>query len=241
LGRVSLVEMKGVTYCGKSDASNLNMSNTPFHHEVVALARDLKVELDKLREEQERMAREHLRVGSKAEQREMMPIPRYDLACEHQHSCSVLLARVDQFAVDDPASGKRKWRTWIDYEKFYELAVKNAADPSFSFDVQDYTADTPDWALFGANEAGFDPTEIRHRKESKQPKYTRFDNRGVPTHDHNDDELIAVERNRLNRLMDERLLRLGGSGASVITQSRDGGKEIADASLMFRGLVVSKG
>jgi tRNA wybutosine-synthesizing protein 1 len=29
LGHVSLVEVKGATFCGKSDLSNLNMSNTP--------------------------------------------------------------------------------------------------------------------------------------------------------------------------------------------------------------------
>jgi tRNA wybutosine-synthesizing protein 1 len=241
LGRVSLVEMKGVTYCGKSDASSLNMTNTPFHHEVVALARDLKAELGKFRAEQQRYLQEQSRLGAATMQQAMELIPEYDFACEHQHSCSVLVARVDQFAVDDVATGRRRWRTWIDYDKFHELAMRNAADPTFSFGVQDYTADTPDWALFGADEAGFDPTEMRHRKDNKQPKYTRFDDRGVPTHDHKDEELARDERDRLNTLMDERLRFLGGSGASIVTQSRDGGKEIADASLMFRGLVVSKG
>ena len=111
------------------------MSNTPWHHEVVQLTQNLQKELAKLR----------------AKGGENAP-PEYGLACEHKHSCSVLLARVDQFAVDDPTSGKRKWRTWIDYEKFQELAARNKADPSFTFGVSDYIADTPSWAVFGAEE-----------------------------------------------------------------------------------------
>lgn len=220
LGQVSLVEVKGVTYCGKSDASNLNMSNTPWHHEVVALVRQLKEEIDKLR----------------ADGRPNPP-PEYDLACEHKHSCSVLLARVDQFAVDDPVTGERRWKTWIDYDKFQELAAKNAADPSFTFAVEDYVADTPPWALFGAEEEGFDPVETRHRK--KIPKYTQFDERGVPTHDQDKQALPADEVARLGRLMDERFKQLGGA-SSVVTEMRDGAKEIEDPSLMFRGMTLTR-
>ena len=164
-GHCSLVEVKGVTFCGKSDASNLNMTNTPWHHEVIDFTKKLLEELNKIR----------LEGGDD-------PLPEYDLACEHKHSCSVLLARVDQFAVPDPEDPtKRKWRTWIDYDKFQELAAKHAADPSFKFGVKDYIADTPDWAVFGANEEGFDPTDNRHRRKQKHPKYTRFDAQGVPT------------------------------------------------------------
>lgn len=39
----------------------------------------------------------------------------YEVACEHVHSCCVLLAKVDKFKVDG------KWYTWIDYERFQEL------------------------------------------------------------------------------------------------------------------------
>jgi tRNA wybutosine-synthesizing protein 1 len=165
LGHCSLVEVKGVTFCGKSDASNLNMTNTPWHHEIVEFTKKLMEELNKIRQ-----------AGGDD------PLPEYDLACEHKHSCSVLLARVDQFAVPDPENpAKRKWRTWIDYDKFQELAAKHAADPTFKFGVTDYLADTPDWAVFGSNEEGFDPTDNRHRRKKKYPKYTRFDASGVPT------------------------------------------------------------
>lgn len=220
LGQVSLVEVKGVTFCGKSDASNLNMTNTPWHHEVVDLTRTLMEELTKMRAK-----------GN-------ADIPEYELACEHKHSCSVLLARVDQFAVDDPVTGDRKWRTWIDYDKFHELAARHAEDPSFEFTVEEYTAETPAWALFGAEDEGFDPTDKRHRRKQKYPMYSRFDENGVPTHDHNGDELSLRERDRLSAQMQQRMKQIGSG--STVTEMKGGAKEVLDASLMFRGLTVTK-
>lgn len=220
LGRVSLIEVKGVTFCGKSDASNLNMSNTPWHHEVVELVRTLKRELDRLREAG----------GPDAP-------PEYDVACEHKHSVSVLLARVDQFAAEGPG-GRRVWNTWINYPKFQELSARNAADPAFTFAVEDYTAETPAWALFGSEEEGFDPTDTRHRKKQKHPLYTKYDSRGIPTHDHNNEELSSEERRRLGALMDEKIKQVGCG--STVTELRGGEKLIEDASLMFRGQVIVK-
>ena len=218
LGKVSLVETKGVTFCGKSDASNLNMSNTPWHHEVVDLVKNLKVELDKLR-----LAGED--------------VPEYDLACEHKHSVSVLLARVDQFSEMGP-DGRRKWKTWINYPKFQELARRHKEDPTFTFGVEDYTAETPSWALFGSEEEGFDPVELRHRRKKKFPKYTQFDHRGVPTHDDNNEKLSAEEYERLNKLMDQKIQQVGCG--STVTALKGGEKLIEDASLMFRGLTIVK-
>lgn len=222
LGHCSLVEVKGVTFCGKSDASNLNMSNTPWHHEVVNFTKILLDELNALREEG----------GDDV-------LPEYDLACEHKHSCSVLLARVDQFAVPDPVDpSRRKWRTWIDYGRFQELAAKHAADPSFRFGAEDYAADTPDWAVFGADEEGFDPTDERHRKKKKHPKYTRFDEEGVPTHDTFDEPLSAEDVVRLREQMVVKKRQIGDE--TTVTELRGGEKIIDDASLMFRGLVVTR-
>jgi tRNA wybutosine-synthesizing protein 1 len=222
LGKVSLIEIKGVTFCGKSDASNLNMSNTPWHHEVVKMVRGLKMELDKLRE-----------LGGPDAP------PEYDLACEHKHSVSVLLARVDQFAFEaNDGSGRRLWKTWIDYPKFHELSMKNRADPSFTFKVQDYVTETPAWALFGSEEEGFDPTDTRHRKKRKYPKYTKYDERGIPTHDDNDEELSAKEKAHLAALMEQKLNEVGAG--TTVTQLKSGEKVISDASLMFRGLTVVK-
>ena len=219
LGKVSLVEVKGVTFCGTSDASNLNMTNTPWHHEVVELTRTLKEELANMRKMD----------GS---------IPEYDLACEHKHSCSVLLARVDHFAEDDPATGTRTWRTWIDYEKFQKLAAQHSVDPTCTFTVQDYTLPTPAWAYFGAPEEGFDPTDQRHRKKAKHPKYTQFDSEGVPTHDSDGLQISVVERKQLTGLMNDRKKQIGDG--STVTELKGGAKEILDASLMFRGMVVAK-
>ena len=220
LGHCSLVEVKGVTFCGKSDASNLNMTNTPWHHEVVDFSKKLLEELNKIRQE-----------GGDD------PLPEYDLACEHKHSCSVLLARVDQFAIPDPEDPtKRKWRTWIDYDKFQELAAKHAADPTFKFGVEDYIADTPDWAVFGANEEGFDPTDNRHRRKKKHPKYTRFDADGVPTHDTYDEPLSEDEITKLKGMLERKKMEVGD--CSTVTEFKSGEKRIEDASLMFRGLVV---
>jgi len=187
LGRVSLVEVKGVTFCGKSDASHLNMSNTPWHFEVVELLRSLQQGLQILRDTVD------------------PTIPEYDIACEHKHSCSVLLARVDQFATtSSPVNGEppqREWHTWIGYDKFQALIVRRRKDPSFTFGVTDYTAPTPSWALFGASEAGFDPTDERYYR--KLPKYTQFDADGIPTHDTDGKDLEESERDRLRAAMEE--------------------------------------
>ena len=71
---------------------------------------------------------------------------------------SVLLARCDQLKAPDG-----KWNTWIDYDRFHDLA--KSGEP---FSAMDYLAPTPDWAVFGAPEGGFAPYETRHtRKGSK--------------------------------------------------------------------------
>jgi len=220
LGHCSLVEVKGVTFCGKSDASNLNMTNTPWHHEVVDLVKSLQKELSRLT----------AKGGPNAP-------PLYGLACEHKHSCSVLLARVDQFSYTDPATGEMKWRTWIDYEKFQELAEKHRLDPTFTFGVEDYTADTPDWALSGAEEEGFDPTDTRHFRKKKL--YTSFDKDGVPTNDKDGAKIGEEERARLRALMEEKRREHGMNDGNV-REGKGGEKEVVDVSLMFRGMVVGK-
>lgn len=73
----------------------------------------------------------------------------YDLACEHAHSCTLLIAH-KKFRVDG------RWHTWIDYDKFHELAATGQP-----FTSLDYAAPTPEWAVFGNAAAGFDPEEER--------------------------------------------------------------------------------
>lgn len=64
------------------------MENVPWHEDVKAFAEAIAAE----------------RGGAE-----------YELACEHSHSCCVLLAKTSKFKVNG------KWHTWIDYEKFQDL------------------------------------------------------------------------------------------------------------------------
>ncbi|XP_030898343.1 S-adenosyl-L-methionine-dependent tRNA 4-demethylwyosine synthase TYW1 isoform X2 [Melopsittacus undulatus] len=63
LGKPDFIEVKGVTYCGKSSASNLTMANVPWHEEVVHFVQELA-----------------------------NLIPDYEIACEHEHSNCLLIA-----------------------------------------------------------------------------------------------------------------------------------------------------
>ncbi|NXG40820.1 TYW1 synthase, partial [Psilopogon haemacephalus] len=63
LGKPDFIEVKGVTYCGESSASNLTMANVPWHEEVVHFVQEL-ADL----------------------------IPGYEIACEHEHSNCLLIA-----------------------------------------------------------------------------------------------------------------------------------------------------
>jgi tRNA wybutosine-synthesizing protein 1 len=220
LGHCSFIEVKGVTFCGTSDASNLNMSNSPWHHEVVEFTEKLKKRLNVLHER-------HIAGGGS----EATAPPRYGLACAHKHSCSVLLAREDQFGIlkNGEVIG---WKTWMDYEKFQELAAKNEEDGSM-FGVMDYLEETPTWAEFGSSAEGFDPTDTRVFKNKK--KYQDFDAAGIPTTDHNGVTLSAGERNRCEGEMDEAIK----GGATVEIVIKKGGERVAvDPKLMFRGLTV---
>ncbi|XP_059634575.1 S-adenosyl-L-methionine-dependent tRNA 4-demethylwyosine synthase [Cornus florida] len=126
IGTPDFVEIKGVTYCGTSATSKLTMENVPWHADVKAFS-------------------EALAQKSKGE---------YEVACEHVHSCCVLLARVEKFKVNG------QWFTWIDYEKFHDLVASGRP-----FNSNDYMAATPSWAVYGAEEGGFDPGQSRYRKE----------------------------------------------------------------------------
>ncbi|NXE49603.1 TYW1 synthase, partial [Casuarius casuarius] len=70
LGKPDFIEVKGVTYCGESSASNLTMANVPWHEEVVHFVQEL-ADL----------------------------IPDYEIACEHEHSNCLLIAH-KKFKID---------------------------------------------------------------------------------------------------------------------------------------------
>ncbi|XP_036763792.2 S-adenosyl-L-methionine-dependent tRNA 4-demethylwyosine synthase TYW1 isoform X3 [Manis pentadactyla] len=88
-------------------------------------------------------------------------IPDYEIACEHEHSNCLLIAH-KKFKIDS------EWWTWIDYNRFQEL-IQEYEDSSGSktFSAKDYMAKTPHWALFGANERGFDPKDTRYQRKNK--------------------------------------------------------------------------
>lgn len=133
------VEVKGVTYCGTSSASGagLTMQNVPFYEEVCAFVEALDRAL----------ARRGLEYG---------------IAAEHAHSCCILLASKRFFkASAADGGGEKKWHTQIDYAAFFELLESGRP-----FSAEDYCAETPDWAIWGAG--GFDPRDVRVKKKGKQ-------------------------------------------------------------------------
>jgi len=71
-GTPSFIEVKGVTYCGKSEGSDITMNNVPFHFEVKRFCEKMCSYLNN----------------------------DYELACEHEHSCCCLIAN-KKFKVND--------------------------------------------------------------------------------------------------------------------------------------------
>ena len=138
IGEPDLIEVKGVTFCGNSKGYELRMSNVPFHDEVVKFCTQLCAAIE----------------AQNKNNNDSCNNIEYGLACEHEHSLCVLLARKDKFFINN------RWHTWIDYEKFHDLVASGREE----FGSEDYVAPTPSWAVFGSTEAGFDPQETRFRK-----------------------------------------------------------------------------
>jgi tRNA wybutosine-synthesizing protein 1 len=129
IGEPDFIEIKAVTFCGAADSKDgLTMKNVPWHEEVVKFCSAL-TEL----------------------------LPGYELACEHKHSCSVLIA-LSKFKHNG------QWHTWIDYDKYADLALSGRTD----FTAEEYWAPTPSWAVYGAEERGFDPDQVRHQHRASK-------------------------------------------------------------------------
>ncbi|RYH25569.1 4-demethylwyosine synthase TYW1, partial [archaeon] len=151
-GTPDFIEIKAVTYCGKSDASTLTMQNVPWHDDVCQYAEELCKRLT---------FRNRCQI-------------QYSIATEHQHSCCILLAREDKFKVNG------QWHTWIDYPKFHQL-MRNFYETGESFSSEDYMAKTPDWAVYQSQERGFDPLEQRwRRKDGKDASGSTVDPTLIP-------------------------------------------------------------
>ena len=89
-------------------------------------------------------------------------LPDYEISCEHEHSNCVLMTHKRFFV-----SGR--WHTWIDYSKFHKL-IKDyyESNGEKNFESTDYMVPTPEWAVYGSTERGFDPAEKRFHRKSKK-------------------------------------------------------------------------
>ncbi|KPI88044.1 hypothetical protein ABL78_2870 [Leptomonas seymouri] len=181
MGQPDFIEVKGVTYCGTSTSSTLTMkANVPRHDEVIAFCKALCEEMarrnphyktpqmhttpkpkqkhDYIMEEDE---------DAEDEEEDVIVIPPverdrpYHIACEHEHSCCVLIA-LDKFFFG------HRWHTWINYERFYELVESGRTD----FTSLDYAAVTPTWATYKSKEKGFDPEQTRVAGKKARPTAT---------------------------------------------------------------------
>lgn len=85
----------------------------------------------------------------------------WEIVSEHEHSNCVLIAQ-KKFKING------KWHTWIDFDKFITLVKRYYdSDGKEEFDALDYALETPEWALFGSKEQGFDPKEKRFNRKTK--------------------------------------------------------------------------
>lgn len=82
----------------------------------------------------------------------------YELAAEHAHSCCILIAH-EKFKIDG------EWYTHIDYDRFFEL-LESKQD----FCDLDYIKKTPSWAVWGSEEAGFNPDDTRYDRKAEKLK-----------------------------------------------------------------------
>ena len=124
------VEVKGATYAAWNyEKTGLTMDNTPWYEEVLLFAKQLRDEL-----------------------------PGYEIACVHEHSVSVLIARKEQY------QKQGKWHTWIHFEKF-------ADHPGLT--PEEFQILTPSWSLVDSDSKGFNPNHKRHRPDRPVPDEIR--------------------------------------------------------------------
>lgn len=83
---------------------------------------------------------------------------KYEVAAEHAHSCCILIAHT-KFKLNDV------WHTHIDYPRFFELLESGQ-----EFCDLDYIKETPPWAVWGSEEAGFNPDDTRYDRKAEKLK-----------------------------------------------------------------------
>lgn len=82
----------------------------------------------------------------------------YDIAAEHAHSCCILVAH-NRFKING------KWHTHIDYAKFFEMV-----EAGVDFVDVDYVKETPEWAVWGSEGAGFNPDDTKYDRKAEKLK-----------------------------------------------------------------------
>ena len=80
-GNPDFIEVKGVTYCGESKASDITMANIPWHEEVSNFCVPVLILYTMLLSQV---------VGFVQKLADLLED--YDIACEHEHSNCVLIA-----------------------------------------------------------------------------------------------------------------------------------------------------
>ena len=152
-GQPDFIEIKAVTFCGKSDGSDLTMENVPWHKDVCIYGEAICQLIRK---------------------RGVIDF-NYSIATEHEHSCCILIAREDKFKIEG------RWHTWIDYEKFADLITEYYdSGGKKTFNSSHYLAPTPEWSLYKSNEQGFDPVDKRHRRKTKAEKDKIEEEKRIP-------------------------------------------------------------
>ncbi|EPR78621.1 Radical S-adenosyl methionine and flavodoxin domain protein [Spraguea lophii 42_110] len=142
LGQPDFIEIKGVTFCGYTESTPMKMDNVPYHEDVQEFSKKLLKEINNQNENTT-----NIDIN-----------PEYDIAAEHKHTCSVLIAKTI-------FKKNNKWHTHIDFNKFHELIKSNE-----EFSAIDYSIETPEWTLPGAKEEGFNPVETRHKRNKNKAK-----------------------------------------------------------------------
>lgn len=125
------------------------MKNVPWHEEVVNFGQALMEKINQMEA--------HKQIGLKGSSG-YDATPLYGIACEHEHSNCILLAHKRFFI-------GQKWHTWIDYSKFNQLINEYyQSEGTKTFSSLDYISPTPEWAVYGASERGFNPNDTRFRR-----------------------------------------------------------------------------
>ncbi|CAD7947092.1 unnamed protein product [Amoebophrya sp. A25] len=118
IAEADFIEVKGATYAPEVfSKTGLTQAHVPTHSDVIEFASAIQKRL-----------------------------PAYGLACEHHHSCGVLLARKDRWLRqqhvehgtthgDDTRTSNMYWRTWIDFDKMFDLTTSNDSPPNTSVDT----------------------------------------------------------------------------------------------------------